>query len=167
MHTLHDVFIEELQELYDAENQIVMALPKMAEAASHADLKAAFEEHLLQSQDHIERLEEISENLDLKMTGKTNKVVQELIAHGEEIIKTEGDMAVKDAALIAAAQKVEHYEISGYGTATAWAKEMEHEEATKLLAETLKEEKATDEKLSKLAQGGLITEGVNEMADGE
>jgi ferritin-like metal-binding protein YciE len=164
MNSLHGVFIEKLKDLYDVESQLIKALPKMAEAATNSDLKAGFNEHLAQTEEHLSRLEEIGTSLGEDLTGTTSDVMTALIAEGEKIINRTGDTAVKDAALIAAAQKVEHYEIAAYGTVTAWAKAMEHDDAADLLGKTLDEEKDTDEKLSTLAEGGIIASGINEEA---
>jgi ferritin-like metal-binding protein YciE len=164
MNSLHGVFLEKLSDLCDVESQLIKALPKMAEAATNADLKAGFEEHLEQTEEHLSRLEEISSSLGEDLTGEPSEVMTALIAEGEKIINRTGDTAVKDAALIAAAQKVEHYEIAAYGTVASWAKAMDHSDVADLLGKTLDEEKDTDEKLSKLAEGGIIASGINEEA---
>jgi ferritin-like metal-binding protein YciE len=164
-NTLHDMFVELLQNLYDAENQIVMALPKLIENASDTKLKEGFSMHLDQTKEHVTRLEEIGKDLGIEFTdAKENKIMKTIIEEGDKAAKKAGETDVKDAVLIAGAQKVEHYEIAAYGTAAAWAKIMEHDDAKDLLGETLKEEKETDEKLSKIAEGGIFMEGVNEDA---
>ena len=152
LESLHDLFVNELKELYNAEVQITKALPKMAKAAAAEDLRAAFEEHLKQTEHQIERLETIFQQLDESPKGKKCKAMTGLIEEGKEMLETDGDEAAKDAGLIAAAQKVEHYEIAGYGTVRTYARMLGHEEAANLLQETLNEEAATDEKLTELAQ---------------
>jgi ferritin-like metal-binding protein YciE len=162
LQTLHDLFILELQDLYDAENQILEALPKMAEAASDEKLRKGFQEHVKQTEDQIARLKEIANQLEFDLQGKKCKGMEGLIKEGEELLKEKVDQAVLDAALIGAAQKVEHYEIAGYGTAITYAKLMNHTEAEKLLKETMNEEETTDEKLTKLAEGGINEEANKE-----
>lgn len=151
LKTLNDLFQHELKDLYSAESQLVAALPKMAEAADNADLKAGFEEHLEQTKVHVERLETIAKELEFSLSGHTCKAMEGLIAEGAEMIDEDADEAVRDAGLIGAAQRVEHYEIAGYGTAVALAERLGYEEAVELLEETLAEEKETDEKLTELA----------------
>jgi ferritin-like metal-binding protein YciE len=146
----HELYIDELRDLYNAENQLVKALPKMAKAANSSDLQAGFKEHLEQTKGHVQRLEAIFENLGESPKGKTCKGMEGLIEEGSEAIE-EYEGAVLDAALIAAAQRVEHYEMAGYGTAIAFANEMGHSEHVSLLEETLKEEEETDEKLTELS----------------
>lgn len=164
MNTLHELFLHKLSELYDAENQITAALPKMMDMATDEELKTAFSEHLDQTKNHIVRLEQIAASLNADLKRKENKVMKTLIEEGEKVLKEVKASDVLDAALIAAAQKVEHYEIASYGTAATWASVMEHDEEKDLLGETLEEEKATDKKLSGLAEGGLMTKGINEDA---
>lgn len=146
------LFIEELRDIYNAENQLLKALPKMAKAASSEDLRQAFEEHLQQTEGHVERLDEIFEKLDKKPTGKTCKAMKGLIEEGSEIIKEDGEEHVIDAGLIAAAQKVEHYEIASYGTVRTWAEMLGAEDAAELLQQTLDEEGETDKRLTELAE---------------
>lgn len=168
MNSLHDVFLEKLSDLYDAENQIVEALPKLIMEATNKDLKEALQKHLEESQNHIVRLDEISDKLDSDLKGKRSVIVETLLSEGEKSIKKQTDLSVRDAVLIAGAQKVEHFEIASYGTAAAWAKVMGHDETADLLGDMLDEEKGADEKLSKIAEGGIFTTGVNEEAtDGE
>ena len=147
---LKELYIDELKDLYSAENQLVKALPKMAKAATSPDLRAGFEEHLEQTKGHVRRLETIFEQLGESPKGKKCKGMEGLIEEGSEAIEEyEGDLL--DAALIGAAQRVEHYEMAGYGTVSAFAEELGESEHVTLLNETLEEEKETDEKLSGLA----------------
>jgi ferritin-like metal-binding protein YciE len=152
MDSLKDLYIDELKDLYNAENQLLKALPKMAKKASSPDLKAAFEEHLGQTEGQVNRLEKIFKALGEKPTGKTCKAMKGLVEEGKEIIEEDGEDAVLDAALIGAAQKVEHYEIAGYGTARTFASLLGEEDAVELLQKTLDEEGATDKKLTALAE---------------
>ncbi|HEX4426533.1 MAG TPA: ferritin-like domain-containing protein [Terriglobales bacterium] len=147
---LRELYIDELKDLYSAENQLVKALPKMAKAATSGDLRAGFEEHLEQTKGHVQRLESIFQQLEESPKGKKCKGMEGLIEEGAEAIgEYEGDLL--DAALIGAAQRVEHYEIAGYGTVRAMAEELGESEQVSLLNETLEEEKATDEKLTELS----------------
>ena len=152
MESLETLYVEELRDIYNAENQLLKALPKMAKAASSSELKRAFEEHLEQTQGHVERLEEIFEKLDKKPTGKTCKAMKGLIEEGSEIAKEDGEEHVLDAGLIAAAQKVEHYEMASYGTVRTWAEILGEEDAAELLQQTLDEEGETDKRLTELAE---------------
>jgi ferritin-like metal-binding protein YciE len=158
LDSLKALYIEELRDLYNAENQITKALPKMAKAATSPELKQAFEMHLEETQGQIGRLEQIFEALGESPKGKTCKAMQGLVEEGEEILKAKADPMVRDAALIAAAQRVEHYEIAGYGTVRTYAKLLKEQKAAKLLQATLDEEGATDEKLTSLAEGGINIE---------
>lgn len=155
LKTLKDLYIHELKDLYSAERQLIRALPKMEKAASDEKLAAGFREHLEQTKTHATRLEEILSDLDQSTRGPKCKGMQGLLAEGEEIINEEADDEVKDAALIAAAQRVEHYEIAGYGTARTYARLVEDENGAKLLQTTLEEEAETDEKLTKLAESSI------------
>jgi ferritin-like metal-binding protein YciE len=147
---LKELYIDELKDLFSAENQLVKALPKMAKAAMSPDLRAGFEEHLEQTKGHVQRLETIFEQLGESPKGKKCKGMEGLIEEGSEAIEEyEGELL--DAALIGAAQRVEHYEMAGYGTVSAFAEELGESEHVTLLNETLEEEKKTDEKLSDLA----------------
>lgn len=152
LDSLHHLLIDELRDLYNAENQLTKALPKMAKAASSSELKTAFQTHLDETKRQIERLEKIFEQLDYSPKGKSCKAMQGLIEEGKEIIEEDADPSVRDAGLIAAAQKVEHYEIASYGTARTHAQLLGLQEAAELLEETLEEESATDEKLTTIAQ---------------
>jgi ferritin-like metal-binding protein YciE len=150
--TLHDLFVDELRDLYNAENQLTKALPKMAKAATSQELRATFESHLAETKRQVERLETIFEELEASPKGKRCRAMAGLIEEGSEILNEDAEDAVKDAALIAAAQRVEHYEIAGYGTVRAYAQILGMEEAADLLQETLDEESAADKKLTDLAQ---------------
>lgn len=162
--TLRELWIDQLQDLHDAETQLVNALPKMEQAATHTELKNAFREHLEETREHVQRLDEILSKVGAPGNGKTCKAMKGLVAEGEEMIREPGSGFVRDVGLIAAAQRVEHYEISGYGTAAALADQLNEQEAKKLLKETLDEEYTADSKLNKLAMGSWIREGINEEA---
>ena len=164
LQSLDDVLVDQLGDLLDAEKQLVQALPKMASAASDEKLQKAFKEHLSETRDHVSRLEEIFGQLGKQSPSETCKAMQGLVAEGEEIIAAQGDPAAKDAALIAAAQRVEHYEIAGYGTAKTLADQLGHGDAKDLLDQTLDEESQADTLLTKIATGGRMKSGVNEAA---
>jgi ferritin-like metal-binding protein YciE len=164
LQSLHDLFVEQLQDLYSAEKQLVEALPKLASAASHDELKQAFEHHLQETRDHVSRLEDIFGELGKQPGGETCEAMQGLVKEGEEIVAAQGDPAVKDAALIAAAQRVEHYEIAAYGTVRTFAGELDMGNAKDLLDQTLDEESSADKLLTKIATGGMLKTGVNERA---
>jgi ferritin-like metal-binding protein YciE len=151
LKSLRELFIEELRDLYSAENQILKALPKMAKAASSPELKAAFNEHLEQTRGQVERLETIFKALDESPKGKTCKAMEGLVEEGSEMMTQDAEPEVLDAGLIAAAQRVEHYEIAGYGTVRTYAEMLNEKDARRLLQQTLDEESETDEKLTKLA----------------
>ena len=150
--TLFDLFLDELADILDAERQLTKALPKMAMTAQSPDLTAVFEEHLNETKYQISRLEKVFESLDEPVKGKKCKGMEGLLKEGGEMSKEFAKTPALDATLIAAAQKVEHYEIASYGALVAWAKEMGHEEAASLLNETLSEEKTADEKLTGIAE---------------
>jgi ferritin-like metal-binding protein YciE len=159
---LRELYIQQLRDLHSAETQLVKALPKMAEAATTEELRSGFQEHLKQTEEHVERLETIFSNLGEKATGEKCKGMEGLIKEGSEVIGDEDlEGELKDAALIAAAQRVEHYEIAGYGTVRTFANLLEDDEAVELLEKTLDEEKETDQKLTEIA------ESVNLDAQGE
>lgn len=164
LSSLQDLFVDQLKDLYDAESQIVTALPKMANAASSTALKTAFEQHLEQSREHMHRLEQVFNEVGVRPTGEHCPAMAGLIEEGEEIINTPADAMVRDAALIAAAQRVEHYEMAGYGAVRTYAKELGYKNAEKLLQQTLDEEGNTDKKLTSLAEGGLLKTGINQKA---
>jgi len=152
IETLHDLFLHTLQDIYYAENQITKALPKMIEKATDDKLRAGFEQHLEETRGQIERLEEVFGLLDEKVKAVDCPAIDGIIKEANEVAGDIADKAVLDAALIASAQAVEHYEITRYGTLIAWAKEMGHKQVIPLLQATLDEERATDEKLSDLAE---------------
>jgi len=149
---LKQLYIDELKDLHNAESQLVKALPKMAKAASSEELRSGFEEHLEQTKGHVQRLEQIFEMLGESPKGKKCKGMEGLIEEGSEMIEEDFEGAVKDAGLIGAAQRVEHYEIAAYGTAKALAQTLSEEEHVELLEQTLQEEKETDEKLTQLSE---------------
>ena len=152
LNTLHELFVDEIKDLYSAENQLLKALPKMAKAATSPELKKAFEEHLEQTKTHVVRLEKVCEGLDVSPKGKKCAAMEGLIKEGGETIAAKGDPAVKDAALIAAAQRVEHYEMAGYGCVRTFAQTLGLKAEAKILQETLDEEGATDKHLTELAE---------------
>jgi ferritin-like metal-binding protein YciE len=155
MKKLEDLFEDFLKDIYDAENQIVTALPKMIEAAHSQDLKKGFKDHLEVTRNQTQRLEKIFKEMKTDPKGKKCVGMQGLIKEGDEIMKEAADPDVKDAGLIAAAQKIEHYEISSYGTARAYAMALGHQNFAGLLNETLQEESQTDKKLSAMAEGHI------------
>jgi ferritin-like metal-binding protein YciE len=152
MESLEDLFLHDLKDIYNAETQITKALPRMAKKASAPDLRRAFEQHLKQTEAQIKRLDRVFATLDEKAKGKTCKGMQGLIEEGKEMMSEDIEDEVLDAALIAAAQKVEHYEIAAYGTARTYAEMLGNTEAARLLQQTLEEEEATDKKLTQLAE---------------
>lgn len=166
MQDLQDLFVDLMKDLYSAENQLVKALPKMAKAASNAELKAGFEEHLEQTKEQAARIEEICKMLEVTPKGKKCAGMEGLIEEGKELMQEDAEESVLDAGLIAAAQKVEHYEIAAYGTARTWARQLELDDAVGLLEQTLAEEKETDEKLTELATA-LINEEAEAGAEDE
>jgi ferritin-like metal-binding protein YciE len=159
--TLHDAFIDELRDAYDGEKQLTKALPRMAKAASSPDLRAAFEAHLEETRGQIERLEQVFETLGEKVRGKHCDGLAGIIEEGKAVMEEDFAEATMDACLIAGGQRAEHYEMAAYGTLVAWARAMGHNEAADLLQETLEEEKAADEKLSSLAEGGINQEAAD------
>jgi ferritin-like metal-binding protein YciE len=160
LKNLETLYLHELKDLYDAEHQITEALPKMADKASDDGLKSAFREHLEETRGQIRRLEQVFEMLGEKPKRETCKAMKGLIAEGEEVIKAKGDSDVVDAALIGAAQRVEHYEMAGYGTVRALARELGHQDQARLLKESLDEEKAADTKLNELAKSRVNRQAV-------
>lgn len=158
--TLRDLYIEELRDLYSAENQITKALPKMMKAASAPELKAAFEKHLKETEGQIERLETIFEGLGESPKGKTCAAMKGLVEEGSELMSEDADPSVMDAGLIAAAQRVEHYEMAGYGSARTFAQHLGETKAVKLLQATLDEEGATDKALTALAESVINPQSV-------
>jgi ferritin-like metal-binding protein YciE len=164
LNSITDVMGDQLGDLRSAEMQLIDALPKMAEAATDSELKSAFNTHLKQTREHFARLQEIIGSVDFAVPVEECEAMKGLIAEGEKVIKAEGEPEVKDVALIAAAQRVEHYEISAYGTARTLAKELGLSQARSLLDATLDEESDADKLLTKIATGGLIGAGINEAA---
>lgn len=162
--SLNTLLDHELQDIYDAENRIAAALPKLANAAHNPELKEALNQHLEETRGQIERLNRVFAEVGSQGNGETCEAARGLIEEGEQIINASGNPAVKDAALIGAAQRVEHYEMAAYGTACALAKELELDQVASLLHESLAEEKAADKKLTKLAEGGLMSSGLNKEA---
>jgi ferritin-like metal-binding protein YciE len=152
---LHDLLLLKLHSLYDIETQLVTALPKMVKGASDRELKAAFDKHLGETETHVERLEEALMQLGEKSTKEKVEAIRGLVKDASWVLKSIKNDAARDALLIAAGQYVEHYEMAGYGAAREWADLMGHSEVTELLEATLAEEKAADEKLNELAEGGI------------
>jgi len=152
LDTLEKLYVEELRDIYNAENQLLKALPKMAKGASSPDLKDAFETHLRQTETHVERLEQIFSELDESPKGKTCHGMKGLIEEGSEILKEDGEESVLDAGIIVAAQKVEHYEMAAYGSVRTFARLLGQEKAAELLQTTLDEESETNESLNQLAE---------------
>ena len=165
--TLHDAFIDELRDTYDAEKQLTKALSKLAKASSDSTLRDAFETHLEETQGQIERLERVFESLDEKARGKHCDGIAGIIEEGKSIMEEDFDDTTMDACLIAAGQRAEHYEMAAYGTLVAWAQAMGHTEAANLLQQTLDEEKAADKKLSGLAEGGINQSAADAAHPGE
>ena len=167
--TLAELIEEELKDIYSAESQLVEALPKMAEAVQSKDLRAAFEKHLEQTRLHLQRIEEICTDLHVSPTGEKCKGMEGLIQEGEEVIQSDMELEPKQAALIGAAQRVEHYEIAAYGTARAHARQLGYLKAFDLLSKSLDEEKDTDQKLTQLAENrvnvkaAMSSEGVDSV----
>ena len=158
LHSLHDLYVEELKDLFSAENQILKALPKMAKAASAPELQNGFQEHLEQTKEHAHRLEQIFQKMSMTGKGKKCKAMEGLLEEGKEMMEEKAEPAVKDAALIAAAQRVEHYEMAGYGCARTFAKILGEQEAAELLQHTLDEEIAADKKLTEVAESTVNAE---------
>lgn len=160
LSTLHDLYVDELKDLYNAENQILKALPKMVKAASDPNLAAAFTDHLAETKVHVERLEAIFQELDANPKGKKCKAMEGLLAEGQDLMANDANPSVMDAALIAAAQRVEHYEMAGYGCVRTYARLLGDEHAADLLQKTLDEEGDTDKKLTQLAESVINAEAV-------
>ncbi len=149
---LRDLYKEQLEDLYSAEQQLIKALPKMAKAANSEELRSAFEDHLEQTKGHAQRIETIFEQMGEKLTAKKCKAMEGLVKEGSEVMEEDMEDGLKDAALIAAAQRVEHYEIAGYGCVKAYAARLGDEEAASLLEQTLEEEKEADQLLNGIAE---------------
>ena len=165
LDTLHGLFVDELKDLYSAENQLLKALPRMAKGATHPDLKAAFTEHLEVTRGQVARLEQIFRGLNSSPKGKKCKAMEGLIEEGKEVMQEDGDPSVIDAAIIASAQRVEHYEIAGYGCVRTFANLLGYEDAATLLQETLDEEGEADKKLTELAETVINVEAADEDGD--
>jgi ferritin-like metal-binding protein YciE len=164
MQNFYDFFVKELKDIYNSELQLLRALPEMANAAKSVKLKEAFLNHLDETREQIQRLERIGEIMHQDLRGEVCKAMQGLIQEGQEILKTPFEEDTKDAALISAGQRIEHYEIAVYGCLKVYAKHLELEEVKDLLQDTLREEEAADKKLSTLAEGGLFRSGINTKA---
>jgi ferritin-like metal-binding protein YciE len=158
LQDLQDLYVEELRDLYNAEKQLVKALPKMAKKAAHDELKQAFTDHLEETKGHVERLEQIFDKLGKRAGGKTCKAMQGIVEEGKEVMEEDAEPEVMDAALIAAGQRAEHYEIAAYGTVRTYAKLLGDQQAAELLQSTLDEEGAADKKLTKLAETSINIE---------
>ncbi len=152
IETLQDLFLDELRDLYDAEKQLVKALPKMASAASSIELRQAFEHHLLETQGHVERLETIFSEMDAKSSGESCDAMKGLIKEGDKVASNVDESPLRDAGLIGAANRVEHYEIAAYGTARTFAETLGLSNAVELLEATLEEEEEADRKLTEIAE---------------
>ena len=164
LESMQDVFVEQLKDVLNAEKQLTKALPKMAKAARSSKLRQAFEDHLKETETHVERLELVFEGLGKKAQGKMCHGMEGLIKESQEAIDAEGEDALVDTEIIAAAQRVEHYEIAAYGVAKAFADALGYDEASNLLDKTLQEEGHADHTLTKIATGGLFSRGVNQEA---
>jgi ferritin-like metal-binding protein YciE len=163
-HSLKDVLQEQLEDLHSAEEQLVQALPKMAQAAHSDELRQAIEHHLEETRGHLKRVEEALGELGISRPSEECKAMKGLIAEGEELIQKDGDPVAKDAALIGAAQRVEHYEIAAYGTARQLADDCGYDSIKDLMDQTLDEESQADKLLTKIATGGMFKSGVNQQA---
>lgn len=155
LDNLQSLFENELKDIYNAEKQLVDALPRIAKAANSPELSSAITSHLRETEGHVERLEKILRSLDMPARGKKCKGMEGLLEEGKEMLEEDGQDPVKDAAIISAAQRVEHYEIAAYGCLIAYAEILGHNDAARLLGQTLKEEEAADKKLNDLAEGGI------------
>lgn len=162
--SLKDVLQEQLEDLHSAESQLIQALPKMAQAAHHEPLREAFQNHLEETRGHLQRVDDALAELGVTSTTEVCKGMQGLIAEGEEMMKQLGDTSAQDAALIAAAQRVEHYEIAAYGTARQLASDCGYDGIRDLMDQTLEEESQADKLLTKIATGGMFKSGVNKQA---
>jgi ferritin-like metal-binding protein YciE len=164
MSSLEDVFTDEIKDIYSAENQIIKALPKMAKA-SNGELRSAFEQHLEQTRTHAQRIEQVCQELNITPKGKKCAGMEGLITEGSEVLDTNGSDEARQAALIGAAQRVEHYEIAAYGTARTHARQLGYSNAADLLGQTLEEEKRTDDRLTEIAES-RVNEEANMQGDG-
>jgi ferritin-like metal-binding protein YciE len=164
LDTLNELFLEQIRDLYSAEQQLLNALPKMISAARATELKEALEHHLEETQNQVSRLDEILNQLNETPFGEECEAMKGLLKEADHVLSAQGDPAVIDAAIIAEAQRVEHYEIAGYGSARTFAQHLGYDRAASLLQDTLNEEGAADKKLTKLAEGGVFSSGLNEEA---
>jgi ferritin-like metal-binding protein YciE len=164
INSLEDLFVEQLRDLYDAEQQILRALPKMVREASSEELKQGFRDHIEQTRTQVDRLEEIFRDLGQSPEGPPCKGMEGLLQEGEKAFEIKGKPNVRDAALVVAAQKVEHYEVAGYGSVKSFAEQLGYDNAVDLLDETLDEEAETDSRLTKLAEGTFLETGINVKA---
>lgn len=167
LDTLKKLYVEELRDVYNAEQQLVKALPKMAKGASSDELRQAIQNHLEETKGHVDRLEQVFELIDESAKGKTCKAMKGLVEEGSEILEENGEESVLDAGIIAAAQKVEHYEIATYGTLRTWADLLGQDEAADLLQQTLDEEGEADKKLNELAEEIVNPEALSESEESE
>jgi len=165
--TLHDAFIDELRDAYDAEKQLTKALPKLAKAASSSELRSVFEKHLEETRGHVTRLEQVFESTDEPAKSKHCEGIAGIVEEGKSILDEDFEGTTMDACLVAAGQRAEHYEMAAYGTLVAWARAMGHVEAADLLQQTLEEEKAADRKLTALAEDGINQDAAEEAHQGE
>lgn len=163
---LNDLFVQQLEDLYDAEQRITEALPKMVEAASSQNLKSAFNDHLQETERHVTRLEDVFKRIGCEPKRETCMAIKGLLAEGEEMIRAKGDNTVRDAGLIAAAQRVEHYEMAGYGTVRTFAKQLGMTDVARILQQTLDEEGAADKKLSGIAESSINIQSPTGVAAG-
>src|SRR6266568_1039047 len=166
LDSLQKLFVEQLRDVYNAENQLLKALPKMAKNASSDELRQAFEDHLEATKEHVERLEQVFKDLDEKPKGKTCQGMKGLVEEGSEILEQDGEESVLDAGMIASAQKVEHYEIAAYGTLRTWANLLGKPDVAALMEETLEEEKEADQNLTSIAES-LVNEAAAEGEEKE
>jgi ferritin-like metal-binding protein YciE len=165
MATLNDLYIEQLRDLHSAEQQLVQALPKMASAATNRELQEAFQDHLEETHEQIQRLNTIFAELGVAASGEMCAAMRGLVEEGEKAISEHMDPDVRDAALIASAQRAEHYEIAGYGTVRSFAKQLGFGNQADILQHSLDEEGAADKRLTKIAEGGFMRSGVNQQAE--
>jgi len=163
--TLHEAFLDELKDSYDAEKQLTKALPKLAKASNSPELRQAFQDHLEETKGHVEKLEQVFQSLDEKPKGVHCDGIAGIIDEGAKVMDEDFEGATMDACLIAAGQRAEHYEIAAYGTLVAWAKTMGHDNAAELLQEILDEEKAADEKLNAIAESGVNEQAASGMQE--
>jgi ferritin-like metal-binding protein YciE len=165
--TLHDAFIDELKDVFDAEKQLTKALPKLARAATSTELRSAFEKHLEETRGHVTRLEQVFESIDEPAKSKHCEGIAGIVEEGKSVLDEDFDGTTMDACLVAAGQRAEHYEMAAYGTLVAWARAMGHVEAADLLQQTLEEEKAADKKLTAIAEDGINQDAADQAQRGD